>query len=130
MGLRRISYSWWFLFYSAYWTAYHLGEKEEPESNAIYYFNLLIGFHLFGIMQLVKYWVYDFSIPVLVSVCVLPALIIPYLSFRKGKRYKTKIDEFKFLKGNSNARKRYILLIILSLWSVLFVAIGGIIRMQ
>ena len=130
MKFRKIIYGWWYLFYSAYWTAFNLGEKEEPESNAIYYFNLLIGFHLFGIMQLAKFFGHNFSITVLISVCVLPALIIPYLSFKKGGRYKTQIEKFKFLKDANNAKMRHTLLIILSLWSVLFVAIGGIIRMK
>jgi hypothetical protein len=130
MNLKKVIYYWWYLFFSAYWTAFHLGERDEPESNAIYYFNLLIGFHLFGIMQLIKFLGYDFSISVLVGICVFPAIAIPYFSFKKGNRYIKKIDDFKFLKDTSYAKKRHSLLIILSFWSIIFVAIGGIIRMN
>jgi hypothetical protein len=130
MIFRRITYSWWYLFYSAYWTAFNLGEKEVPESNAIYFFNLLIGFHIFGVMQLLKFFGYDFPIVVLISICVIPALTIPYFSFKRGYRYKARMDEFKFLKGNNKSKTRHILLIALSLWSILFVAIGGIIRLN
>ena len=130
MNFKKLNFSWWYLFYSAYWTAFHLGEKEEPESNAIYYFNLLIGFHLFGIMQLIKFWGYNFSVAVLIIVCMLPAIIIPYLSFKKGERFKRKKEEFIFLKEASNAKKRHILLLVLSIWSILFVALGGIIRLK
>lgn len=127
--LKVLKYYWWFLFYSAYWTAYNLGEKDEPEGNAIYYFNLLIGFHFFGIVQLILFWGYDFTAEIGVGVCVLAALIIPYLAFRKGNRYKTKSEEFKFLKDASTAKMRHILLITQALWSIIFVAFGGLIRM-
>lgn len=129
MILKRITYSWWYLFFSAYWTAYHLGETEEPEGNAYYLLNVLIGLNIFGVMQFLKFTGYNFSITALIIICVLPAIIIPYLSFKKGNRYKMRMSEFEFLKEGCNAKKRYILLILISLWSVLFVAIGGVIRM-
>ncbi|HLN71819.1 MAG TPA: hypothetical protein VK205_00890 [Prolixibacteraceae bacterium] len=129
MIFKKITYSWWYLFYSAYWTAYHLGEKENPESNAIYYYNLLIGFNLFGLAQLAKFKGYDLSITILVIMCVLPAILIPYFSFDRGNRYKQKMNEFKFVKNKTHARQRHILLLVLAIWSILFNAIGGIIRM-
>lgn len=130
MKSNKITYAWWYLFFSAYWTAFNLGEKKAPEDNAVYIFNYWLGLNLFGIMQLIKFLGYTFSVIVLISICVFPAIAIPYFSFKKENRYRKRIDEFNFLKDTCYAKKRYLLLIILSLWSVLFVAIGGIIRMN
>lgn len=129
MILKKITYYWWYLFYAAYWTAYHLGEKENPESNACYLLKVLIGFNMFALLQLALYLGYNLSITMLFIICILPAALIPYFSFEKGNRYQLRLNEFKFLKNQSYAKKRYVLLIVLAFWSLLFSAIGGIIRM-
>lgn len=129
MIFKKITYSWWYLFYSAYWTAYHLGEKENPESNACYLLKILIGFNMFALFQFGLYFGYAFSTTLFFIVCILPAALIPYFSFERRSRYKLRMNEFKLLKNQSYARKRHILLIVLAIWSILFSAIGGIIRM-
>ncbi len=131
MKLKRvIIYSWWYLFYSAYWTAYYLGEKHTPESNANYLLNILILLNIFGIMQLFAFFGYKVSIPTLLIICILPAYSIPYLSFQKKDRYKIRMKEFKFLRNVNSAKKRHLLLIFLSIWTISFVAISNIINIK
>lgn len=129
MLCRRIGFYWWYLFFSAYWTAFLFGERKEPENNASYLLNVLIGLNLFGVMEFVKYFGCNFSIATIITICVVPAIIIPYLSFKKGLKYKRKLKEFEFLKEDEYKRKRYAILVLTSTCSIVFVAIGGIIRM-
>jgi hypothetical protein len=129
MILKRINFYWCYLFFSAYWTAFSLGEKKEPESNANYLLSVIIGLNLFGIFEFIKYLGYNLPIIWLVIICVVPAITIPYYSFKMDSKYKKKLIDFDFLKTEENKKKRHTILLLISIWSVFFVALGGILRM-
>ena len=109
--MRYIKYFLWYLFFSAYWTAYNLGEKIRPESNATNFIMFAIGLNLFALFEMALLFGYKFSGIILFLFCVLPAVLIPYLLFTQNKVFKSKIEQFRFLNTREYNRKRYILLI-------------------
>jgi hypothetical protein len=128
--MKRLIYYWWYLFFVAFWTAHSLGEKKAPESNAIYFLSFILGLNLFGFFEVLKYFGFNLSITMLIIFCLVPAIMIPYLSITKDNKFNNKKSEFEFLKDEKNKKKRFGILIVLSIWSILFVAFGGFIRIN
>jgi len=126
--MKRLNYFLWYFFFSAYWTAYELGEKRNPKSNASYLLSLNIGWNLFGLFQILLLFGYQKPTLLLIGLCLIPAVFIPYFLTNNKKEYLKKNEEFAYLKNIENKRARYILLISITLWSIAFVAIVAVLR--
>lgn len=124
----RINSFLWYFFFSAYWTAHELGEKRNPESNASYLLALNIGWNLFGMCQIGLYSGYKISNVLLIIFCLVPAIFIPYYMTKSKSRFQKKSAEFAYLRDQKLKRRRYILLIMLTLWSIGFVAGIAVLR--
>lgn len=130
LNLKRMNYYIWYLFYSAYWSAYELGEKDSPQGNANYLLTIILGVNLFTIFQLLS--LFDIKLPIfyLVGICAgIPIFINRYYFLRK-KRFKEKFNDFKFLRTLAYKKRRYLLLVFIVLCSVLLLALAGILRMN
>ena len=128
--IKKIEYYWWFIYYSAYWTAYIYGERDNPKSNACYFMNVLIFLFLFGILEFCIFFGLEVSLLLIIFLCLIPAYLIPYLIISKDFRYKKKMKQFEFLKERKYNIKRNVLLLVIALLTTSFVALGGFIRMQ
>ena len=130
LNLKRMNYYIWYLFYSAYWSAYELGEKDSPQGNANYLLTIIFGVNLFTICQLLSLFDIKLHIFYLVGICAgIPIFINRYYFLRKN-RFKEKFNDFKFLKTPAYKKRRYILLVFIVLCSVLLLALAGILRMN
>ncbi len=130
LNLKRMNYYIWYLFFSAYWTAYELGEKDSPQENANYLLTLIFGVNLFTICQL--FALFDIMLPIfyLISICAgIPIFANKYYFLRK-RRFRTKIDDFKHLKSQEYKKQRYILLSSVFLSSVLMLVLTEVLRMN
>lgn len=125
-----MNYYIWYLFYSAYWSAYELGEKDSPQGNANYLLTIILGVNLFTIFQLLS--LFDIKLPIfyLVGICAgIPIFINRYYFLRK-KRFNEKFNDFKFLRTPTYKKRRYLLLVFIALCSVLLLALAGILKMK
>jgi hypothetical protein len=128
-NLKRMNYYIWYIFYSAYWSAYELGEKDSPQGNANYLLTIIFGVQLFTICQFLSLFDINFPIFFLVGICVgIPIFINRYYFLRK-KRFKEKFNDFKFLRTPAFKKRRYLLLAFIVLCSVLLLTLSGILRM-
>jgi len=130
LNLKRMNYYIWYLFYSAYWSANELGEKDSPEENANYLLTIIFGINLFTIFQLLS--LFDIKLPILflVGICTGTPIFINRYFFLRENRFKEKFNEFKFLRTPAYKKLRYLLLVLIVLCSVLVLALVGILRMN
>ncbi|QKJ32095.1 hypothetical protein HQ865_20780 [Mucilaginibacter mali] len=106
--LKAIKHYWWLLFFSAYWTAVQWGEKRNPRNTAIYHFTFLILLNLSGILQIGLLYNIKLSGLQFTVFCALPAFIIPYLAFKKGRTYHERFLEFYYLNNPTYRKSRMI----------------------
>ncbi len=123
--MKKLNYGLWYLFFSAYWTAYNWGEKRNPQSNATNFISITIALNLF--LPFNVYLLLGHKVPglVLFTFCFLPGLILPYILFRRRKIYEIKIKQFEFLKQEDFKRRRFTVLLVVTFWSIAsFIGIG------
>jgi len=116
--LNRISFYLWYFFFSAYWSAHNWGATR-PESNASGLFSIIVLLIFSTISQIFLYWGFEGSALFFIISVVLPALIIPYLLFRKNNKHFRKINQFEFLKGKSYNRKRVVIVALTFLFALI-----------
>lgn len=113
---------YWYLFYCAYWTAYELGEKDDPQINASGFLMLLTWISLSSFLNLINSLFKITLIPniyIIISCMVFSIVINYYVLFKKKNGYKSKMKNFEFLKTKDFATKRYFIL--LSTFFLLFI---------
>lgn len=128
--LNKIKYWLWYLFFSVYWTAHELGEKEKPHENAKYYLILTIALNIFGIFEILLFYGFYLNAYLVVFGAALVGIIITNRFFFRKNVFVSKLPEFSSLQEKSYKFKRYKLLIFVALWTICFVAFGGVIRMK
>jgi hypothetical protein len=52
--MNKIINFYWKLFFSAYWVAYYLVEKDDPQINATYFLILLSGLNFTGVVFIIN----------------------------------------------------------------------------
>ncbi|WP_426669074.1 hypothetical protein ACPPVU_22980 [Mucilaginibacter sp. McL0603] len=109
--LKGIRHYWWYLYFSAYWSAYNWGEKNTPQSNAINLLYLITLLVLSGLLQIALLFGIKLSGMAFIAFCGLPALIIPYWSISKNKMYKERLREYDYLKAKEFNYKRNVYVI-------------------
>lgn len=128
---KKIASSYWKLFFTAYWTAYNLGEKDSPEINASWLIILIFGINGFSILFLIMF-INGGTLPtpkISVSLVLIISIIINLnVLFSKKNGYKKKIEEYKFLGKTENKKSGNRLLIVLSLGSILIMAISALLN--
>jgi hypothetical protein len=94
-------------FFSAYWTAYELGEDKHPEINAEYLVGIIIFLNLYGFIDffLERNVILNNSIIVIVFLIVQVAI---YRLFIYKRRFMAYYEDFIFLKLVKYRRKRRI----------------------
>lgn len=127
-NMNRIYYFVWYFFFSAYWSAYELGEKANADKNASYLTGLNIGWNLFGLCEIILYNGYPFSTLFMVISCLIPAVSIPYFLTSDRKNFLEKMNKFTFLRDSKFKRTRYLTLFGTTLWSIAFVAGVAVLR--
>lgn len=111
-GIKRY---YWKLYFSAYWIAYILGEKDDPQINATSFLILIFGMNstslLFLVIFILKgelpYYGAFFTLAFLA-----PAIFNIYVLFSKNFGYKRRMKDFNYLAKSENKPKalKYIIL--------------------
>jgi hypothetical protein len=123
MILRLLKY----LFYSAYWIAYDLGEKKNPQNNAEYLLSILIALNGFVLIQILKYFGFRVNTSIIILEFLLSYTIV-YLMFIKNQRFKKNLNDYRYLSLIQNKLKRNVIIIIISMWTILFILFGSLIN--
>ncbi len=124
----KINYYWWYLFFSSYWTAYELGEKNKPEENAKYFIGFIIGLNMFALFQILLLYGIQVNTYIFVPLCFLTGIIIVNRIYFHKNRYIKMKESFLFLQNSSNKSKRYKVLFLTAIWSIAFVAAIAVMR--
>lgn len=115
---KKIKYYVWYFYFCAYWSAYHWGEKNNPGSNASNLFGIVLILVASAILQAFQFLGYGLLGWPFFLICILPALILPGVLFKK-KKVNSKISEFDFLKVDSYHRKRVVFVVVVLLFFIM-----------
>lgn len=126
--LRRFKFFFTYLFFSVYWTAYELGEKDKPEENSKYFITLTIALNVVALFEILIFYGVKLNAYLVVFLSWAVAASTVHLLFFKKNIYRTKFEKFEYLKHAPYKKKRYAIMIVIALWSIAAVALGAIIR--
>lgn len=127
----RISTFYWKLFFSGYWTAYDLGEKEDPQINAAWF--IILNFELYSCSILLfisafKNEKLPFAKLLFFLAFIIPAIINLFLLFNKKSGYKKQLKNYHFLSAPENKKTRLKYMIFTILSSFLFMIICALLN--
>ena len=109
-------------FFSAYWTAYELGEDKNPEINAEYLVGIIIFLNLYGCMDFfIEFSLIQKNIMVLIMFLIVQLSI--YLIFIYKRRYINYYEDFLFLKMAKYKKNRRRSLVGIAIFTLAFMAI-------
>lgn len=88
---------YWRIYFSAYYFAYNMGEKDSPQINASYFMIVLTITNLSSILFILNFFIKNFPFTLLLFVLAISFSILNlYLIFSK-KGYKTKIIDYNYI---------------------------------
>ena len=122
---------YWKLFFSAYYTAYFLGEEKEPQVNAFYLMTLLMGVNLASLVNILHLLFID-SIPFFKTLYILAFVFSLVFNvsmiFFIGGGYRKKMKKFLHLSIREKGKERKSFLIITCVLTLVLLGVTGIIN--
>ena len=121
-------YYLYYIFFSAYWTAFEFGEKEMPEDNAAYLLSFVIFLNFTGVFNIITYLGFKYSNSfIYILFFLFLSYLISYILFQKNKRFSMVKPKFEFLKFSKYRKKRYLTIVCIVVWCIIFNTIGVLI---
>ncbi len=112
--MKNTRYYYWYLFFCAYWAAFRLGEKEDPQINAA---GLLVILTWMIILTFINIFVFvtgenfPFVIETIIGGMIFSLIINSIILFKKVEGYKSRVREFNFINNSDFSRKRWMVLL-------------------
>jgi hypothetical protein len=121
--MNKIIEFYWKLYFSAYWVAYYLGEKDDPQINATYFLVLVSGLNFTGFVFIINFINEGlFPNPYLYFILayLIPTILHLRILFFYNGGYKRKMKKYEFLSNKENRISCYKYLILSAIFSTLF----------
>jgi uncharacterized membrane protein len=126
-----MAYCYWKFFFYAYFTAYDLGEKDDPQINAFYFVTLIYGVLLASLVNVLHFFFVD-SLSIYKELYffsfMLPLLVNLTLILFLDGGYKKRKRAFSYLSLTTNLRRRIKILIITCVSTLILFAFTGAIN--
>lgn len=125
------SLTYWTIFFSAYWTAFQLGEKKTPQVNASWFMILISMVNMFSIINFLTLLIgNDYSFfPVLISISSLIVIFLNiYVLFLSKKNYKKRAKDFEKLSLSNKTRFRITTLLFVFLITFIILMISSLLN--
>jgi len=105
--MKSLKHFYFYLFFSGYWVAYNLGEKETPYINAEYLMNFILVMPIISVRIIIyKTFNNNDTSHIITFICVLVPMIINYFVFRKKNRFKKEMINYSHLSRPENRSRR------------------------
>jgi hypothetical protein len=121
--MNKIINFYWKLYFSAYWVAYYLGEKNDPQINATYFLVLVSGLNFTGVIFIINFineGLFPYPHLYFILAYLTPTVFHLRVLFFHNGGYKKKMKKYEYLSNKENRVYCKKILIITSVISILF----------
>ena len=125
--MKRIKDTYWKIFFSAYWFARDLGERDSPEWNASGFVEFLLAFIMFGVIFIANF-ISNGDLPYIKLLVVLTLIssifLNEYIIRSKKIGFKKQIKNYEYLSHPEMKRVRNKILLFTLIFSFAFMIVS------